>query len=699
MRKTILTTVLMVLCGFVLLLPLIPGFTTTAWDQGQQCINLSLSPGIAQNLSITINTSNIAFQEANISITGYNYTTPGIIISRDWDTGNITGWENTTTSGNVSLGKCSEINGGCVDNDTNTYAMRDFSLSSHYSTFNFSSNYTEGVNVSFTIRGHQGAGTVDVTDTVNNLYDVTRITFDYAGGQDWYAYPGPVKIADNRYLKWMNVTFIIHIWNQTYEIWVDDIYNLTLPLIDTVTHVNKLRMSAQQTGFPIFLDNLEVNPLTPYPENITLYLNHTHEEYNNVSTFNGLDNISLNLTYLNEFYGIENNLTYGFISTDYGIVEACLIHYNYSFESNATLYDEITKAVIDDDTCHFAIVSKDNESVNHYNQTATNGRFNFSGLEPDVYQFLFNCDNYGQYNQRVWWANLPFNEVAFDLKFYLLNQSSNNATPILVSVVDEALRPVSGYYVSIYKFIPENGTSIPLETQRTNFNGEVLFRLIPLEPFYYFYVYDENFNRVFDSERTRILTDTLNIQIINEDDYVGSIKDVLGLDYNVNVNNVTRMFSFTWTDTNQILNYVRLDVDHVGSFGTTNICDNVSFSSSGVLYCYLRNVSGRGSYLYSVVADTKSNFSEGPLAGGEIILNPDPGTLGNVGVLLALILIGLFMFAGVGTSLGKGNPAFIILFGLVGLGVSSLLLLINISLAIFVGLAIGGGLVIYGLRT
>jgi len=152
---------------------------------------------------------------------------------------------------------------------------------------------------------------------------------------------------------------------------------------------------------------------------------------------------------------------------------------------------------------------------------------------------------------------------------------------------------------------------------------------------------------------------------------------------NCTSNNATATVACTYNDSSAHLQTMYLSVQKLSNVSWTSICANSSASSNGTMTCSAASA-GNGTYYYWLYGKFASSttltikIADGSFTVGLINIFGTAGLLFSAILIIALVMIGSF------------NPVVTVFMGIVGLVASSVLGMLDISLAALVGIIIVG---------
>jgi len=267
----------------------------------------------------------------------------------------------------------------------------------------------------------------------------------------------------------------------------------------------------------------------------------------------------------------------------------------------------------------------------------------------------------------------------YTVPIYLLNSSDAKLT--IVTVKENGLT-VEGATVYVQRYYPANTTFTTVATLETDDSGKSLVYLNPNGAYYKFVVLVDGVI-VHTSSSQQVICDPaesmcavlLNI-VPGGVDYWTYYDSISGA---CTKNLTAKTVSCVYASTSGVLSYARLIVTKTGVTATTTVCDVNSTTVSGTLFCNL-GAGADGVYTYYLMAKYNPEYSldSGSLDLGAINI------FGGSGLLLTLLVFLTMAFIGI------WSPPVGIIFGLVGLGASLAIGMVDISWAALAAIFVSG---------
>jgi len=215
---------------------------------------------------------------------------------------------------------------------------------------------------------------------------------------------------------------------------------------------------------------------------------------------------------------------------------------NYNGTLTISAYDASTLVIIDDDNINIDLLNEDNGYSKSYTAatpTGIVGIIDFPDTETRITSYGTN------FNTNILYYTLPNTTQNHVLSIYLANATSTSIIDIILEVRNEVDDPKPDVEVRIYR---QNGTNYDLiATPITNYNGQVLARLVKETVYYKFTGYssgvkcfDTNSYTILDSDEKFIFDCLIGTNFIEE---YAEVENVQYTFASVNSTNTTGYFS------------------------------------------------------------------------------------------------------------------------------------------------------------
>ena len=234
------------------------------------------------------------------------------------------------------------------------------------------------------------------------------------------------------------------------------------------------------------------------------------------------------------------------------------------------------------------------------------------------------------------------------------------------------------YYIDIQRwYVDQNGYST-IAIAKTDVTAKAVIWLQPYLAFYRILVYDGNGNIVYTASRQVISQSDIEIQLQDSMDS-NTYEKYSSILYTFTKNKTTGLVRADLTDTTGSTFSAVMNVNRLGLFGSTTVCNATGDGSATSLICSAPlNTSDE----YVITVDVTKGGTTFPLISDS--LNYKSGEYGLDGIVSAFLIIGTLAF------MGLGSPHMAILTTLLGIGISVALGLLVTGVASFVGLIIVG---------
>lgn len=350
--------------------------------------------------------------------------------------------------------------------------------------------------------------------------------------------------------------------------------------------------------------------------------------------------------------------------------------YNYNSTSNnqtiENLIFSICNATYDNPTLvNFSIYNEDNLTLMNSNMDSTFTYWLGNGDLTEEYSYDSSSDNTNfAFCSNV---NLTFNvdsvikieATDYDSKTYYFNDdiftnsttyknlyliNSSYPTDIIIEVKDTGLQPVVGYYVTIKRYYPEDGTYKEVGNYRTDDFGQFVASLIE-DTVAYQFVFKDTGNNILKETgdiyvTCRSIYCVLPFVIETVGDEFDEFDDITDYEFTLSFDNSTNIFIYSWNDLTGESTTTRLEVVRYLINGSTIVCNFSSTASTDSLTC---NV-GSQKASYKAQAFRKVSGDERRIA----ILNAEVGSLVSIFGVEGLIWVFILLMTTL--ALGAYNP-------------------------------------------
>lgn len=367
-----------------------------------------------------------------------------------------------------------------------------------------------------------------------------------------------------------NVTFSkIGVQNTTQEFTIVALENGTRTIENVST--NTLNITAQTiTGTPI--NNFSINAI-----GLNISLNYTVNTTNGYIELAVLNNSLFNVTIDAPTYAINTTLI---------VVDEILENYTFVLQQtnsiNFTFIDDIDLNIVNDRTITMELIS-DSFSNNY---STTTGQMFLSLLSPETYTIRYSATGYFENFYLFSLENRSTNE----LTLYMTN--STVAQEVTATVIDQGNNLIEGAIIKVLRFDVTTNSFYTDQIVETNFEGETILNLILNEEFYKFIIEYPSGTVVKTTSKTKIFGTTLEFQIVLGDLIAETFFNSEGVNYNIQFNNATNNFIYTYSDSSNTVSQGCLEIFVVTGLSSTAYNSSCVASSSGVITLGVQNTSG-----------------------------------------------------------------------------------------------------------
>lgn len=336
--------------------------------------------------------------------------------------------------------------------------------------------------------------------------------------------------------------------------------------------------------------NLSSYPVSPYLEIGTLNGNY---EWNHSAEFNEIyfANFSSKLnTILNGECSCEGcanvsgdcRIPFTFHSDGLGNLSLSYLDIEYIVSLNISIFDETTDGIISGPIIDLEIISNDNAQ----NHSTTTGYININ-ISPNIeYRIKYESVDYGARDYWVESSDIVGGEY-MPIDLYLL--SDTNGTDVTFTIQDNSGNDISSATVWLKRYYVSTNSYRTVAMARTNEEGEVVIDVDFNDAFYQILVTYGDYS--LQTIGARIISTTLILTLDLTPDIFSHMNIVDGITTSLTFNNLTKTFSYSFTDTGGTARRGLLEV-HRGNYLE---CSNIATSASATLLCQVNttNVTGR----------------------------------------------------------------------------------------------------------
>ena len=232
----------------------------------------------------------------------------------------------------------------------------------------------------------------------------------------------------------------------------------------------------------------------------------------------------------------------------------------------------------------------------------------------------------------------------------LSNNTINNtmyllsgANSFLFTVKDADLSPYQSVYLTLNRWYPDLDEYKIVEMAKTDDKGQTVMKIDVEDVDYRIGVYHTNGSLIYLASPMRLvcIASPCSYSLIVPDDAGELYENWLGLDYSLDYNETTKIFTFIYNDPSQDTSEITLNVWKERGDSSNLICTDTSTGYTGVLLC---NVSAYSGMFRAVASRTAS--PETPIVSR--LFNSVNNALSGVnGMFITLIIMILLVMIGV----------------------------------------------------
>jgi len=530
---------------------------------------------------------------------------------------------------------------------------------------------------------------------------------------------GAINFSNNQDLFNNDVDWSISLWAYPFELWTDDdTYNRLFTIPRGAYGSSSILMSIAKEKIFVWAINNVTSTQKRFSSNNTILANRWHHivlSYNG-SLFkfyvNGLKNKEINGFYNQTSYAASEFAIGGYANTNNNnfrgaIDQVAIYHKELNITEIKQLY-AITNYSLNIDNCsdstfpyteniilnitsyeenNLTRLGINNKGIITYKQTGDSvfKNYTFEYTDRDNYLICayprtlnitldayFQYDSQNGYNERYYIQNSTLTNTTEEVYLYNFN-GTEETTEILInaytyyySAYVDIIGKLQRYYISedIWRAV---------QIDKVDNDGQLFYYIREKDTDYRF-LWEYNGELLDQTQSLRfdctVGEDCEQTFTIEESDPLESYR---GMAYYSNYDNLTGVYSFTWSDSNNLVQSIRLIVDKTASDKIIHICDTTVESSAGTINCntsaYDGIITAKAIRAASPEDPFFSEFIEKATAKLSAILKAEGRE--NEGIAIGILM--MIMFAGFGAI----SPALSVIGGIVGLVILFYLGLMN----------------------
>lgn len=361
--------------------------------------------------------------------------------------------------------------------------------------------------------------------------------------------------------------------------------------------------------------------------------------------------------------------------------------YNFSVlvqnSFNLTFYNETTNTVLTNVNITVEFISDD--YANNY--TTQNGSLEVSLLVPSDYTIRYWMDEDVPRDYYVTLTPQSYN----NLELYVVDTGiSNYYIPV---VTDQNTNPVAACQISLLRayILSDNSYEYKVvEMEKTDTNGRAVFRVVPNVINYKFVFVCGS--ATFTTQPTKFTDSTNGYRINLLSDPLESQIAIRNVSATLSFNNATSTYTFTWVDTNNIVEQGCLVVSQT-RLGVSDEVNNACSSGSTGSLIYTINDTNNTKYVASGYLETTTTYSTYYFGPYSVDYTSAVVTFGIVGLIATLLVFITFAFMG-----NESGVETMIIGGIIAIVVMGVLGFITSSWEAIIGIIIIGGIIVYRTR-
>lgn len=248
---------------------------------------------------------------------------------------------------------------------------------------------------------------------------------------------------------------------------------------------------------------------------------------------------------------------------------------------NFNVYDEYTRALIDDRNVTLELISTPSSS----NQTSDNGTFTVNMVKDIDYTIRYSADIYPK---REYYLTIT-NTSTQTINLYLINNTISSE--ITATVYDEVNNEIEGAIVKAQRYDITTNSYIFHEMCKTNFEGQCSLHLVEDDEYYKFIIeYDGEIKKTTIPTIIRETSITFKIRLTDPtaQNYFYS----LGVEYNLSFVEGVNHFRFEYDDTDNQISQACLEVRRQQALGEGDVNSSCATTITGILYVAVPFVNG-----------------------------------------------------------------------------------------------------------
>ena len=532
-------------------------------------------------------------------------------------------------------------------------------------------------------------GTYEFNETGN--LTTTNTTSNFSPAVNTYLDSCTADVNGNCQLPLLfhsNTEGILQIWN----------LNITSQRKYSFTYENQTLNWADNTYTLVVLDNTS-----------TANFNYNGTFYNPTSVV-GSNNVTFTVE-LNPFDELPTNTDYNFTVPMYWNVTIT------GLEGSTSTYNQTVYNSYLDNCSDFSTVGLNITLLNESNDaevTGTIGGFFTAWLEGHASTFDFNLtwggsSNYGlciypPFANYIIDSQIEYTATGFETKTYYHNNFNltnvsqalnlyltDGTTQVTFLVKDYDDNPLNNVLIKVLKYDLATNSYTTTEILNTDSDGNAYGQIV-LNTEWYKFILEYNDEVVLETEPTKIVSTSKIFRVdLGEVDYFEDYEDINGVSYTpITFNNVTNMFSFTFSNSGGSIINICLNVIRRGVNSDTNLGTSCDSTAAATIMQNITVATGTDTFIakaYAVIDGEEYIFDTKTVTFDELFKDyGQDGIFVTFLIALTLVMVGIW------------NPIVAVVLFVVTMVAASLLGLFYFSWGVIVALVIFAGITIYRLN-
>ena len=245
----------------------------------------------------------------------------------------------------------------------------------------------------------------------------------------------------------------------------------------------------------------------------------------------------------------------------------------------------------------------------------------------------------GVYYERFYFIN--FTEDIINVTLYLANETT--ADVITATVYDQDNELLEGSYIKATRYDIDSNTYRLVEMALTNFEGEGTLHLVQNSEYYKFMLYYPFDTLKQTSSETYIRSTSILFQIDTIDPIATDFDRTMDIDHALSFNNLTNKFTWTYSDSNNIITQACLRTYRLSILGNNSLYSSYLPTTAGTIQL---NVDGLNGSTYCANTYVSLSGTERYIDGlCYTYPSKDSNPAQQMGLLIAFIMTIAFAFA------------------------------------------------------